>query len=295
MEILTLWPLSQEEIEGGGPGRFIDSLFSSSPLAYTNGPINENRILARLLRGGYPEVNAIESDARRKAWFGSYITSILQRDVRDIAQIEELSLLPRLLTLLATRSTALLNFSDLSRISAIPQSTLKRYMSLLEATFLTHPLPAWSSNLGKRLLKSPKLLLTDTGVTAHLQGLDQDRLHNEPTLRGPLLEAFVVMELRKLSTWSNIQPQIYHYRTLTGQEVDILLEDQAGRVVGVEVKASATVRGEDFRTLRALSEILGKRFRRGIVLYTGSEAVSFGPSLHALPVDALWRLHQPTH
>lgn len=162
---------------------------------------------------------------------------------------------------------------------ALPQSTLKRYMALLETAFLVHYLPAWSANLGKRLVKAPKVMLTDTGLLAHLLGLNGERLAAEPMLLGSLLENFVAMELRKQVGWNRTRPELLHFRLVTGQEVDLLLEDAAGNIVGLEVKASASVSAADFRGLLALAEVAGPRFRRGILLYLGGEAIPFGADL----------------
>ena len=196
--------------------------------------------------------------------------------------------MPRLMSLLSARATSLLNFSELSRSVGIPQTTLKRYISLLETTFLICFVPAWSGNLAKRLVKSPKTILTDTGLMAYLQGVDQERLMNNSTLTGPILENFVVMELRKQITWSQHQPSLFHFRTQTGQEVDIVLEDRAGRLVGIEVKTAASARSGDFKGLCLLSQELGDRFLRGVVLYVGQEIIPFAKNLHAIPINALW-------
>ena len=295
MEILTLWPLSQGEIENRPEG-FVDALFQpvlKVPDTPEEVPEDREEILARALLGGYPEVVAKESAARRRAWFSSYVATILQRDVRDLANIEGLTALPRLLSLLATRATALLNYSELSRSSGLAQSTLKRYFALLEATFLVQILPAWASNLGKRLTKSPKILFADTGLLAHTLGLDTARLALEPELAGLLLENFVTMEIRKQAEWSAVQPRLFHYRTLAGQEVDLILEDASGRCVGIEVKASATLGARDVQPLKDLAETLGKRFVRGILLYTGKTVVPFGERLHALPISSLWHSSPP--
>ena len=289
LEVLKLWPLSQGEIEGLKEG-FVDALFARELPTLTKVRAGTARLANRLLSGGYPVIQGRLSEARQKAWFGSYITTILQRDVRDLANIEGLTALPRLLSLLAARATSLLNLSELSRSFAMPLSTLKRYMALLETIFLIQALPPWSSNLSKRLVKTPRLVLGDTGLMSYLLGLTEQRLAEHPNLIGPLLENFVVMELQKQATWSRVQPQLFHFRTQTGQEVDIVLEDSAGQLVGVEVKAASTVSMQDFKGLRALAELAGRRFHRGVVLYTGSEPIPFGPRLHALPVSALWQL-----
>jgi predicted AAA+ superfamily ATPase len=289
MEVLTLWPLSQGEIEGVKEG-FVDAVFGRALTALSGKAESWSELVGRVLRGGYPEVLARDATDRRRAWFGSYVTTILDRDIRDISGIEGLTAMPPLLTLLATRSTALLNYADLSRGLGMPQSTLKRYMALFETTFLIQTVRSWQSNLGKRLLKTPKVVLTDAGLMAHLLGLSRERLMERRDLAGPLVETFVLMELRKQAVWSERHPHILHFRTQTGQEVDIVLEDPAGRIVGVEVKASATIGSEDFKGLRELSRVAGKHFHRGIVLYDGAELLPFGPRLYALPISALWRL-----
>jgi predicted AAA+ superfamily ATPase len=284
VEILTLWPFSEVEIARVG-ANFVDAVFTNSlprPAAA------ESNLSGLLLRGGYPPAVERTDAERREAWFGSYLLTILERDVRDMAHIEGLTLLPRALALIAARSAGLLNFADLSRSLAIPQSTLKRYFALLEAIFLVQLVPAWSTNLGKRLIKAPKLFLNDTGLAASLLGLNEARLNHEAALRGALLENFVAMELRKQSGWSCTRAQLFHFRTAAGQEVDLVLEEPGGAVAGIEVKASATVTGRDFAGLRALADLAGDRFRAGIVLYTGAAAVPFGPHLHALPIGALW-------
>ena len=285
MEVLSLWPLAQSEIAGAGAS-FVDRVFVDPPFSVSSEAWPQ--LLDRILRGGYPEVLGRASAARRQAWFQSYITSLLQRDVRDLANIERLTALPRLLSLLATRAASLLNTSELSRTSGIPLSTLKRYLALFETTFLIQLLPAWSGNLGKRLVKAPKLFLSDTGVLASLLGANQGLLERDRTLAGQLLENFVVMELFKHVSWSQVRPRLFHFRTQTGQEVDLVLEDAAGRVVGIEVKASASVAAKDFKGLRTLAEAVGARFLRGLVLYTGTQSIPFGRAFHALPVQALW-------
>ena len=210
--------------------------------------------------------------------------------MRDLANIDGLTDMPRLLSLLAARVGGLLNMSELSRSSGISNSTLKRYLSLLQATFLFQPLPAWSSNRGKRLIKSPKIHLIDSGLAANLAGITRQSLDPDPVFFGHLLETFVVGELRKQSGWSDRRVNLYHYRTTTGREVDILLEDAGGRLVGLEIKASSTVGRKDFSGFEALSEDVGDRIVRGIVLYAGEQAVSFGEYYMALPVSALWRM-----
>jgi len=289
IEILNLWPFSQGELEGIRE-TFVDGLFDKKlqiDILQRESPAS---LQARIIGGGYPEAVSRTKNDRRRAWYESYITTILQRDIRDIANIEGLTSLPRLLAIIASRTPALVNFSELSRTLAIPQSTLKRYMTLLEATFLIQHLPAWSGNLGKRLVKTPKLVMSDTGLMSHLLGANSEQMAVRGFI-GPLFENFVIMELKKQITWSDAKPQLLNFRTQAGQEADIVLENRSGKIVGIEVKASSSVTAQDFKGLRALAEATGKSFHRGIVLYTGSESVPFGPEFFALPVNAMWHKH----
>ncbi len=288
VELYTLWPFSQGELDGTRLS-FVERAFTGSVIEpHKREGMTEDGLIERVLIGGYPEARSREKADRRGAWFESYIMTILQRDIRDISNIENLAEIPRLLALLASRTCSLVNYSDIAQSLSRPQTTLKRYMALLQATFLTRLLPAWSSNLGKRLVKSPKIVLADTGLLAHMLGLDMARVKKDRTLWGHVLENFVVMELVKQLTWSKHGFQLFHFRTTAGKEVDLVIEDRAGNIVGIEVKAGAKVEGKDFSGLRLLGELAGERFRHGFVLHTGDSLVPFGKSLHALPMEYLW-------
>ncbi len=289
MEVLTLWPFSQGEIAGRAEG-FVDAVFARAFKPRSFHDSTWASLSERIVAGGYPEALARADAARRQAWFSSYVTTILERDVRDLANVSGLRDLPRLLRLAAARAMGLLNFADLSRDAGLPQTTLHRYWALFEATFLVRPLPPWQANLGLRLVKASKVLLGDTGLLCYLLGLDAARLQADDLMTGAALENFVAGELTKQIAWSATRPSLFHYRTHGQQEVDFVLEDARGRLVGIEVKKTTSLASRDFKGLRHLSEQTGKRFLRGIVVYSGSTSVAFGPNLHAVPVSALWRL-----
>ncbi len=291
MEVITLWPLSQGEI-GGVVEDFIDRAFAPVLAPPPKVSSNRDELAARIVAGGYPEV-VQRSPARRPAWFRSYVTTILQRTVRDIADIERLHEIPRLLSVLAARTGTLLNTADLSRTLAIPQSTLQRYLALLETTFLVHFMPAWTPRARRRFLKSSKILFVDSGLASHLVGMNSRGLQSHPELWGAFVEAFVAMDLVRQAGWSKTRPALYHFRTAKGEETDALLEAPSGEIVGVEVKAAVSVDANDFRGLRLLAEVAGRRFRRGILLYLGDQAVPFGANLYALPVWGLWQQQRP--
>ncbi len=284
MEVATLWPLSQGEL-GGRRERFVEAVLRGEAV---EAPPSREELVARIVRGGYPEAVARPAAARRRAFLDSYATTLLARDARDLSSIEHPAMLRRLLHLAAVRSGSLLNHAELSRALGLPVSTVKRYLALLTTLFLVHETPAWASNRGKRLVRAPKVHLADTGLLAALAGLDEEALRRDRNLLGPVLETFVANELRKQIGWSEAQPALHHFRTHAGQEVDLVLEDARGRVVGIEVKASATVASQDLSGLRALVEAAGKAFTQGIVLYLGRAVVPFGPRLAAWPIEALW-------
>ncbi len=291
MEVLTLWPFSQGELWQHRDG-FIDQVFGARLPPHAPRLSSRRDLVATLLKGGFPEVQTRGSAERRSAWFRSYLTTVLQRDVREVADVEGLTALPRLVGYLAARAGSIVNVADIGRAVGIPHTTLTRYLAILEQVFLVYRVPAWSGDRARRMLKSPRLALADVGLLSHLAGLSEDRLAAEPTLLGPLLENFATMELIKQSGWSKQAASLCHYRTYGGREVDLVLERADGKVVGIEVKAAASVTAADLTGLTAFREAAGSRFVRGIVLYTGRAAVPFAPDLVALPIDALWRMGQ---
>ena len=241
-----------------------------------------------LITGGYPDSLNKTNAQRRSAWFKSYITTILQRDIQDLSQIEGLLVMPNLLAVLAARAGGLLSFADLSRTLALPASTLKRYLALLQLIFLTVPLPGWYKNLNKRLIKSPKIYLNDTGLLCHLLNITSADAFKNRQLLGTVLENFVLMELIKQCSWSNVRPQLFHYRSESGQEIDFILEVGSRKIVGIEVKSTTSINKDTFKTLTLLRDEMGDNFQCGIVFYTGTDTLAFGDRLFALPISALW-------
>ncbi|HEX4952974.1 MAG TPA: ATP-binding protein [Thermoanaerobaculia bacterium] len=288
IEITLLWPLSQGEL-AGHPESLIDTLFDGKAPGLGKAELSAEQVWARALRGGYPEPLARKSRERRESWYASYLTTVLERDVRELANVEGLTELPGLLTLLAARAGGLVNYSDLARDSQIPVSTVKRYVALLEHTFLLIRLPAWSGNLSRQLAKSPKLYVNDGGLAAYLLGLPLEEAGAPKREAGRILETFVVAELEKARSWSKLRPKMFHYRSHSGLEVDVLLQARDSSVVGLEVKSASSVGPGDFRGLLHLREELGEKFRAGVVLYLGQTALPFGEKLWALPVEWLWR------
>jgi len=288
MEVLSLWPLSSAELTDSPTFNRADALFCGDWSALSIASCERAELIRHLLAGGFADAVTRTVARRRTAWFESYMQALLQRDVRDLARIEQLTEIPNLLQLLATRSATLLNFAELSRTAGIAQSTLKRYFALLELLFMVVRVLPWERNPGKRLVKAPKVFLTDSGLLCHFMGLGAESLAAKPGLPGGVVETFVLTELLKHVAFSTRRLTLWHYRTLSNIEVDFILEDPRGRMTGIEVKAAATVDGKDFKGLRHLQETEADKFQRGVVLYTGREVVPFGEQLWAVPLSFWW-------
>ena len=289
MILHTLWPFSQGEIIGKKE-KFIDLIFSKSNFAPFKTTIKQEDIIDMIIKGGYPRSLFAKDQKDRLEWMGSYIDTILQRDIRSLSNIEGLTELPHLLSILAERVGNLLNIAEISRIAKLNQVTLKRYYALLQMIFLIIELPAWSINREKRLVKSPKIYLNDTGLVCYFKQLDkQDFLNNRVNL-GPLLENFVVMELKKQMTWNDYAYNIYHFRSQNEHEVDIVLEGKNRSIIGIEVKSSTKIDQNDLKGLKKLKEIAGDKFVKGIIIYTGEHLLPMGKDLYAMPLETLWSI-----
>jgi uncharacterized protein len=286
VETIDLWPFSQGELAGRGD-RFTDLVYDDPTDLIRNTSVERADVIERIVVGGYPEI-VNRQPTRRQAWFEGYLTTITQSVIRDISSIERLAEIPRLLRLCAARTGTELNVSSLANEFAFPARTVDGYLALLGQAFLVDRIPAWSTNLSRKVVRRPKLVLTDTGLASYLVGANRDTMARIGSPFGQLLETFVANELRKQLTWSNTRPSLWHFRDRDGAEVDLILEYPDGRIVGIEVKASSSPSPDDLRGLRFLSDRLGDRFHFGILLHTAPEATRFGPNLAALPVSALW-------
>lgn len=286
MALSELLPLSQSELRGK-PSSFFDRVFQGKAPAIGEFVIGAD-LVRTVLSGGYPEVLERPSWARRQKWFLDYLKAIIERDVRHVAKVDHLRQMPRLLRILAQHSGQLVNYSGLGAPLAISHVTTQKYVGIFEKLYLLRTLPPWYDNEIKRLVKAPKLHFLDSGLLAALRNLSPERLQVDRTVFGSLLETFVLAELLKLATWSGSHFEFRHFRDRYDNEVDVVIEDQDGHVVGIEVKSSATVSSGDFSGLRKLADACGKRFTLGLVLYDHDTLVPFGERLFAAPISTLW-------
>ena len=286
METLQILPLARAEVERRTPS-FLERLFEGKLQNQRNAVVGDDLVQTVLL-GGFPEAIARKSERRRRDWARSYLTSILTRDLRNIAEIDKLTELPKFVRLLAEHSGQLVNYSQFGASINVSHKTGQRYVGLLEQVFLIATLQPWFTNALKRIVKTPKLHFLDSGLLASARSLTFDRVKANRGTFGALLESFVFSEVLKLMTSSDLRLTPHHFRDRDMREVDIVLERDDGMIAGIEVKASATVKSGDFAGLRALAEPCGDRFAFGAVLYDNTDVVPFGDRLVAAPLSCLW-------
>jgi hypothetical protein len=285
--LITLLPLARAEIEGTA-GDLVERLFSDGVPRHAGEPVTGSALAELVLAGGYPEALRRE-DGRRRVWHEDYLDLVLDRDARDVAAIEQMRALPRLMRMLAEQVGQLVVYQPLASALGLSVPTVQRYVAVLERLFLVRAIPAWSSNRLTRLVKTPKLHVLDAGLAATLRGTRAPGIGEDRTAYGPVLEAFAATEILKSLAWSNARASLSHFRSKDGDEVDLVLEDRSGRIVGIEIKAAATLRPKDMSGLRKLREAAGDRFARGILLHDHDRITPFAECIHAAPISWLWR------
>jgi predicted AAA+ superfamily ATPase len=286
METLHMLPLARAEVTGDA-STFLARIFEGK-LERDKEAIVGDDLIRLVLKGGFPEAISRSSERRRQDWGNSYLTSVLTRDLRDIAEVEKLTELPRFVRLLAEHSGQLVNYSEFGSGINVNYKTGQRYVGLLEKIFLIATLQPWYSNAIKRIIKTPKLHFLDSGLLCTSRGLTFDRIKADRGSFGGVLETFAFAEVMKLMTGSNWRLTPYHFRDQQMHEVDIVLERDDGTIVGIEVKASATVGANDFSGLKTLANACKDKFAFGVVLYDSSDLVPFGNKLAAAPLSCLW-------
>lgn len=287
ISIVRLLPLSQSELKYSNSSFLADAFAQKMP-ELKNTLMIDHELTKAVLAGGYPEALTLPIGRRRQNWYLDYVDAIIQRDVYDIARIDQLDAMPRLIQILAEYSGQLANYSRIGKMADLNHVTTKKYVSIFEYVYLVHSLRPWFTNRLKRIAKSPKLHFLDSGLLATLMGVSQEQLIHDRASFGPILESFVLGELLKLASWSEERYLFWHFRQNDKQEVDIVIEDLRGSVVGVEVKASASVSRKDFAGLRSLAQTCGDKFALGVVLYNHDKTLPFGDRLVAAPISTLW-------
>jgi predicted AAA+ superfamily ATPase len=288
---LDIWPLSQAEIEGSAT-RVIDRLMDGMIPTVRDAPIGPLSYVERFVRGGFPGPLR-GSPLIRRRFFDSYVDSVVERDVPDIAALRSLDSPGRILRLLSARSATLLNVASLARDLQLDNKTVDHHLRILSDLMLIRLHRPWFANLGSRQTKAPKIYVSDPGLMAALAGADRRGIARNPAVMGSFLETAVCMEILRLAATADHHIEMFHYRDKKQREVDIVLERSDGALACIEVKAGATSTASDFRSLRYLREGLADRFVAGVVLHCGSQTLPFGDRLAAVPISALWTQEAP--
>lgn len=286
IETIPLNPLSECEIKNV-PSSFLSKLLAGIPPESKETRI-KNYLITRIVTGCFPEPLQRKTEQRIATWYKQYINSLVQKDIRDIFHIDHPEKMLKLLKLTAFYSGKLVNLTELGGKLSLDRITIKKYLGLLENLFLLKHLPAWHSNEYKRLIKTPKLHLIDTGLMCAIRNINSHSLLTYPKELGHLLESFVYNELQKQACWVNEDLQFYHYRDKDKVEVDCIIENASADYFAIEIKASATIEPSDFSGLNKFKAIVGKQLKLGILLYDGENTISFGDNLFAVPIGALW-------
>jgi hypothetical protein len=285
VSIFTLYQLSACEVVNRSP-KFLDFAYAENVNKFDvqNIPYTLEQIISKAT---FPEI-ASNPTINSSNWFSSYVTTLIQRDVRSIVEIEKLAALPHMLHVLAARVGGLINEASLARDLGLNVMTMKRYRSLFNALFLVLNLQPWFRNIGKRFVKAQKLYFSDTYLLCYLLGVDIINLRKQDAnLFGKVLENFVASELSKQLTLVN-NINLFHFRTHDAKEIDFILERADGKIVAIEVKARDYVTLKDFNVIQDLKQSINKDFIKGIILYSGEKIIPFAEDLFAVPLQLLF-------
>lgn len=285
-EIVRLFPFSQAELTQT-KATFLDDVFQGG-FPEPHKIIDSQEIVDIVLAGGFPEAVLRPKPRRIEKWYAAYVESIIQRDIQDIRAIQKADEVPKLISLLAASSSNQINLENLSSELRISWNTVDNYITSLEQIFFLKRLKPWYSNIGKRLVKRPKIFFFDSGLLADILKQSSASVAIDRKAFGSLLETFVFAELTKQIGWNNARIELMFFRDQYGNEVDFVLESVGTGLVGVEVKAASTIGTDDFKGLRKLRTLAGDQFKLGVVLYTGPHIARFGEGMYGLPISCLW-------
>lgn len=282
----TLWPLAQTELDDGRVN-FVDALFAGEPPQVSGAPVGLTAYAERIAAGGFPEARERKPGRSRSRWFDGYLAGALERDLKELADVRRADDAEQLLRLLASQTANLFKADPIGSKLGMDHKTVKSYVGLLRQMHLAHQLPGWRPGLGSRESTTPKMYVSDAGLLCHLLGADARRLLADDQARGKGCETFVVNEVLKQASWADVEARPYHYQR-RDEDVDLVLEDRAGDIACVEVKAAATLTAKDWRWLAKLRDARGSAFRAGVIVASVAQTTPLGDRLWAVPYSGLW-------
>ena len=280
--VLRLFPLSKREVEG--QGHLLLPWERSDKIACTEKYVFDN-LWGQILRGSYPEL-AIKPRKNARDWYGAYIQTYLERDVRFLLNVGNLNLYQSFLTILASRSGQLLNLTDIARDLGIAVNTVKSWLSILQATYQVIILQPYFSNIGKRLVKMPKVYFSDVGMLCYLTGVRDPQSAASGPLAGVIFETAVLSEIYKTLSHRGIDPRVYFWRTTAGTEVDFVV-DLDTRLIPIEVKLSATPRPAMANSIKIFQNDHRNQAGQGYVVHPGDMNLPLSEKIDALPFAEL--------
>lgn len=286
METVALMTLSEYEFLNRTPSFLNLVLQGKAP--QTDEIRIRSYMMKRIVTGSFPEPIQRTKSSRITAWYREYIQTLIQKDIRDLGDITHYDEMMRLLEVMALFSGKLINFTAVGEKVGLNRATVKKYLLLLEQLFLMDTLPAWHTNAYKRLIKTPKVHLLDTGLICALRSIEENKLAEHPELYGALLETFIFNELKKQASFSGERLRFSHYRDKDQVEVDILIENSFDEIIAIEIKAASTITKKDLLGIKKVKEVAKEKFKMGIILYDGDHTTSFGEKLFAVPLASLW-------
>ena len=286
LEVINLFPLSECEIQNK-TSTFLTKLLNSEVPQSKDIRIRDE-LLEKVCKGGFPEALERTDSNRRMAWFQQYITSIIQKDLSELADIEHLNVMAKLVHIFSNQIGQLLDYTSVAKSLELPRQTVKRYLELLKQLFIFQELPAWHSNQNKRLIKTPKIHIVDSGLLCGLNRITNEKLKTDRQQFGRILENYIFCELQKMASWLDEPLYFYHYRDKDKVEVDVVIETVTGDVIGIEIKAGATIGKADFQGLMRLEKAAGDKFKMGVVLYDGDHSNQFTEKIYSVPLGSMW-------
>ena len=286
IEIQRLYPLAQCEIISK-ENNFLKRCYSNNLPKKTYKRLFD-KLVEVVMAGGYPEPLKRRSAPHQKTWHLNYVNTIIQRDIKQVTSVREVNVMPMLMRRLANSTAQLLNANNIASGFKLGRKTVQSYIKILERMFLVDELKAWHANQNNRLIKTPKIHIGDTGIAAALMNINKELLLKDRTRLGHLVESFVYNELKREASWSGQFYEFYFYRDRDMVEVDLLIENDEGQYLGIEVKSGATISTNDLKGLKKVRNLLGPKFTMGVLLYDGERVLPFGDKLFAAPISVLW-------
>ncbi|MFI3242471.1 MAG: ATP-binding protein [Alphaproteobacteria bacterium] len=282
---LKLRGLTQGEIEAKQPN-FVEKVLKKDLSSQIRG-FSKKDVLQRALRGGYPEA-IIKSEKERREWYKDYVISLLTHDLKDISNIKRHDELKKVLYTLSAWSSKYMDISGICSKCGLSKPTLNEYMGLIEKLYLCERVYPWTKSDYDRVGRTEKIFITDTGLMSSVLDWNYESTNLDADRYGKLIETFVFNEL-SAQVDLDIDLSLNHYRDREGREIDFIIENNQGDIIGVEVKGGSNINKDDFKHLKWFKENLAKDKRFiGIVLYSSEDTLPFGEDMLAVPTAALW-------